>query len=487
MADAILWVAAVGFAAGLAYFIIVPGQRAAGVISFVFWYVVPALVVLLAVWALRSPVERRVATALLLLSLMGSAFAAEALLRAFPSRIAGFSMTTVVADSVCSGEFRRQAGCLAAAQTGKPFDRRTTLEVIQDFEAQGIEAWPSLDASHYIESDRVIEIDGRVVVPLSPGIPEVFTVLCNEAGSWVTYDSDEYGFNNPPGSHQAGAIEVAIVGDSFVHGWCVPFEQTLVGRMRQGDSTVLGVGLEGSGPLAQLGIEREYLEPLRPAVVVWVFFEGNDLRDFSKELADDLLPRYLTPDFKQGLRELGAPLTSRLRDRIFRLRDEEVTRVELAREQLISTRQRRQSLAGWIRLTEVRSRLTDLGRSRERVHPYDPALFDQVASRMRDDVASWGGTLLFVYLPSHRRFQSTSTANPHRSSVLAQVSALGIPTVDLLETLSGHPDPLSLYPFRLENHLTAEGYDLIARVLDERIRALPSRSEGSQTQAMETE
>lgn len=487
ISDAILWVAAVGFAVGLAYFIIVPAKRAAGVNSIVFWYVVPALVVLLAVWALRSPVERRVTTALLLLSVMGSALTAEALLRAFPSRVAGFSMTTVVADSVCSGEFRRQAGCLAAAQTGKPFDRRTTLEVIQDFEAQGIEAWPSLDASHYIESDIVTEIGGRVVVPLSPGIPEVFTVFCNEAGSWVTYDSDEYGFNNPPGSHQAGGIEVAIVGDSFVHGWCVPFEQTLVGRMRQGDHTVLGVGLEGSGPLAQLGIEREYLEPLRPSVVVWVFYEGNDLKDFSSELSDDLLPRYLILDFKQGLRELRAPLTRNLRDRVFRLRDEEVTRVELAPKQRESARHRRQSLAGWIRLTEVRSRLADLGQSRKRVHQYDPALFDQVASRMRDDVAGWGGTLLFAYLPDRTRFEDPSTGTPHRSSILAQVSALGIPTVDLLEALSGHPDPLSLYPFRLESHLTAEGYDLMARALDERIKALPFRSEGSQTPAMETE
>jgi lysophospholipase L1-like esterase len=67
------------------------------------------------------------------------------------------------------------------------------------------------------------------------------------------------------------------------------------------------------------------------------------------------------------------------------------------------------------------------------------------------------------------------------------VSALGIPTVDLLEALSGHPDPLSLFPFRLESHLTAEGYDLMARALDERIKALPFRSEGSQTPAMETE
>ena len=60
----------------------------------------------------------------------------------------------------------------------------------------------------------------------------------------------------------------------------------------------------------------------------------------------------------------------------------------------------------------VRSRLSDLGRSRKPEHPYDPAVFDQVASRMRDDVTGWGGTLLFAYLPDRTRFEDSSTANP---------------------------------------------------------------------------
>lgn len=487
VADAILWVAAVGFAIWLARSMILPGRRAASVASFLFWYVLPALVVLLAVWALRSTAERRVASALLLLSAIGSVIAAEALLRSFPSRIEGLSITTSVADSVCQGEFRRQAGCLAAAVTGIPFDRRTTLDMIEDFRARGIEAWPNLDASHYIDAEDRIEIEGRVLVPLSPGIPEVLTVFCNEAGDWVTYEADEYGFNNPPGSHRAGEVQVAIIGDSFVHGWCVPFEQTLVGQMRDLDSNVLNVGLEGSGPLAQLGLVVEYVAPLSPAVVVWAFFEGNDLRDFSSELSDDLLTRYLTPGFKQGLRELNAPLEMKLRERVLRLFDEEATKAQAARGQRESARRRRDSIGGWIRLTELRSRLKRLVRSREPAHPYDPAVFEQVASRMRDDVADWGGTLVFAYLPQRRRFEDPTTANPHRETILAQVTDLGIPTVDLFAPLAAHPDPLSLYPFRIEDHFTAEGYHLLARALEEGIRELPSRPQEARIRATEAE
>jgi len=482
IAGVTLWVAGVGFAIGLAYAIVVPAHRMARFSSFVFWYAIPALVVLLAVWALRSSAERRVAAALLLVSAIGSAFAAEALLRALPQKVPGYSLTTAVADSVCPGEWRNQAGCLAAAETGRPFDRRTTLEVIEDFEARGIEAWPSVDASHYIDPDNAIEIDGTPVVPLSPGLPEVLTVFCNESGSWVTYLADEYGFNNPPDSHRPGEIDVAIVGDSFVHGWCVPAAQTLVGRMRaQLDSTVLGVGLEGSGPLVQLGIEVEYLAPLRPAVVVWAFFEGNDLRDLVDETSNDVLARYLEPGFKQGLRPLRRPLEQALRTRILRLRDEAAAQAVRARQARESARRRRRSVGGWIRLSEVRSRLARLGRGRVREQPYYPALLERVATRMRDDVAAWGGTLLFAYIPSRRRFEDPATANPHRAEILAQVGALGIPAVDLFEVLSRHPDPLSLFPFRVESHLTAEGFDLLARALAEKIRALETGAAGNRT------
>ena len=471
IATAILWVVALGFGIGLGYFVLVPGQRAAGLVSILFWYVLPGVIVLLTAWALRSSGERRVATVLLLFSAVASAFIAEAVVRAFPRNVAGLAITTVEADSVCPGEFRRQAGCLAAAVAGTPFDRRSTLQVINDFEALGIEAWPSVGAAHYLDPENAIEVDGREVLPLSPGLAEVLTVFCNESGDWVTYESDEYGFNNPAGGHRVGEVGTIVVGDSFVHGWCVPYEQTLVGRLRGLDSTALGVGLEGSGPLGQLGLEREYVAPLRPSVVVWVFFEGNDLRDLNDEASHSLLLRYLDPDFRQGLREMAPAIDARLREHVSRLRGEEAARTEQVRNDRAANRRRRESVGGWIRLTELRSRISDLGQGRARAQPYDPELFGRVATRMRDDVAAWGGTLIFAYMPSQRRFDTMGTANRHRADILQLVDALGIPMIDLYEALSEHEDPPSLFPFRVESHLTAEGYDLAARALRDGILA----------------
>lgn len=484
IADVTLWMVAAACVISEAYFVAVPGGRGSSVISVFFWYVLPLSALLLAVWALRSSPDRRVSVTLLLGVTLGCAFGAEALLRAFPQRIAGLSIPIAVADSVCPGEWRRQAGCLAAAVRGIPFDRRTTLEVVQDFESEGVKAWPAIDASEYLKPAGTFRIENRAVVPLSPGIPGVLTVFCNESGDWITYVADEYGFNNPPGSHHDGAVDVAILGDSFVHGWCFPFEQTLVGRLRDLDSGVLGVGLEGSGPLMQLGLEVEYVAPLRPAIVVWVFFEGNDLRDLRKEASHELLIRYLEPGFRQGLRELGGRLDQVLREHLQALRLAEATDAGVTRTRRDAARERRRSVGGWLRLTETRSRLSRLLRSAEREQPYDSVLFARIARRLRDDVAGWGGRLVFAYLPSIRRFDDPSTANPHRTSILEEVNALGIPTVDLFDALSRHPDPLSLFPFRLESHFTEEGFELVAEAVNESLRtfradtAEPTLSEG---------
>jgi cytochrome bd-type quinol oxidase subunit 2 len=122
LATAVLWAVVLGFGGALLYFIAVPGQRASGLVSFVFWYASPAVIVLTSAWALRAPIERRVGTALLLVSIMASAFAAEAVVRAFPRHVDGFPITTVEADSVCPGSptGRRTAACSCSTGTTRP-------------------------------------------------------------------------------------------------------------------------------------------------------------------------------------------------------------------------------------------------------------------------------------------------------------------------------------------------------------------------------
>ena len=68
--------------------------------------------------------------------------------------------------------------------------------------------------------------------------------------------------------------------------------------------------------------------------------------------------------------------------------------------------------------------------------------------------------LYFVYLPSK-----------YREHVLSTVTELGIPIIDIhKEVFVPHTDPLSLFPFRKNNHYNAEGYQFIAEVIEDRLK-----------------
>ena len=144
---------------------------------------------------------------------------------------------------------------------------------MRDLRAGGTRAYADLVAVTWLESPP--SVMGMPVVPLS-GVPHATIVMCNESGSYVTYESDRFGFNGPDEIWDL-PVEIALVGDSFVEGWCVRREDSLAAIVRNAHPATLNVGYAGHGPLAELGTIREYVAPLRPAHVFWFFFEGNDL------------------------------------------------------------------------------------------------------------------------------------------------------------------------------------------------------------------
>lgn len=50
------------------------------------------------------------------------------------------------------------------------------------------------------------------------------------------------------------------------------------------------------------------------------------------------------------------------------------------------------------------------------------------------------------------------------------VRGLDIPVIDFHRTLSSHPDPLSLYPFRVNGHFNVQGYALLANQIIRRLK-----------------
>ena len=84
----------------------------------------------------------------------------------------------------------------------------------------------------------------------------------------------------------------------------------------------------------------------------------------------------------------------------------------------------------------------------------------------RHETATWGGRILFVYLPERGRFDAadSSDATQHvriHDRVLEVPRSLGIPVIDLAAAFAAERDPLSLWDSG-KFHYNARGYALVA-------------------------
>ena len=86
-------------------------------------------------------------------------------------------------------------------------------------------------------------------------------------------------------------------------------------------------------------------------------------------------------------------------------------------------------------------------------------------------VSDWGGKIYFVYLPGFERY-SIGNEDLFRDFVMQTVTDLNIPIIDIHQVVfDPHPDPLSLFPFRMYGHYNAEGYRLVAEAIGKRLEA----------------
>jgi hypothetical protein len=351
----------------------------------------------------------------------------------------------------------------AAEEAGVPFDQRMTLEVLLDLRQQGQDAHPSIKPFNFLSEP--FRIERRDILPLS-GIRNVLTVFNgNETGEFFVYQSDEYGFHNPPGLHLRDEVDVAAIGDSYIHGVAVRSGEGIVSKIRAAVPRTVNLGMGASGPLIELAILKEYVKPLRPNVVLWGYYEGNDLSDLRREGENALLREYL--ELERG------PFHRRRQKKIDRkliaFADSLVERHSKTQKKAGATEKRqaekRQSLKPFLRLRVLRGKLRLAFSPREERQQPDFDLLRQVLTRAQSWTEGWGGRLYFVYLPEYARYSSKaalSADGQERQSVLRLVEELGLPTIDVAAALAEHEDATTLFPFDLPGHYDVDGCQVVA-------------------------
>ncbi|WP_041633720.1 hypothetical protein [Magnetospirillum gryphiswaldense] len=405
--------------------------------------VLPAGVLVFALICLRLPTAMRLSAAITCLSIGCSLWAFEVWLLAQKGR-QGVDELVVRAK---------------AAQVA--YDARSKSEVVSDLRKAGQDAFPAVFPSLFLIPQGAkgvvrspLNLDGGEILPLG-GVPESRAVVCNEAGQWLVQDTDRNGFPNPSDVAALTSVDIALLGDSFTQGMCVPTSTSFADRIRQVHPATLNLGNGGNGPLLALATLIEYARPLAPRRVLWFFFEGNDLADLNVESRSPLLRGYLVGSTAQNLTARAGHLAPLLRD--YAEKSVAASQTAYAAGSALPLSQQ---IFRFVSLTETR---IGLGLTATSIASPDFALFGQVLTVARDQVSGWGGRLTIVYLPAwESTIQNPQAGLSEYQRVATIIKDLGIDFVDLRAEIARHPDPIGLFPLRQAGHYAEAGHSWVA-------------------------
>ncbi len=352
-------------------------------------------------------------------------------------------------------------------QVAADFDSRSKLDVITSLRQSGVRAYPAVRARSILVEAKEgtlaspLQHAGKQFLPLA-NAPGRTIVACNETGQWMIFEADQFGFLNAPAAWERSSGKIALVGDSFTQGYCLPPDQNIAAHLQKAGYDIVNLGTSGFGPLSELASIKEYLGDLRPQTVVWMYFEGNDIiNDLGSELRSPILRAYLDKSFSQELKALGGTLASSLETYLDTEMVAAMARVDHPHEKLLDFLQiwrLRESLG----LDQIALGAINAD-TEQRL-----AIFGEVLSEAKRTVEAWGGNLVFVYLPDSARYMGARYRSPIRehlrASVLKSAQALELPIIDLHSAFSASSDPSKFFVFP-GSHYNAEGYELAARIM----------------------
>ncbi|MBK20681.1 MAG: hypothetical protein CMM52_17755 [Rhodospirillaceae bacterium] len=349
-------------------------------------------------------------------------------------------------------------------KSGHKYDPRSKLEVVQDLRKSGKNAAPYVPPETLFRPGRngldsaLLGKDGQSMLSLG-GISKTINVVCNEGGAWFSYMADRYGFNNPNHVWDSDHVDILTLGDSFTLGNCAPQGMSMVDLLRRQTDVLVNLGGGGNGPLFMLAALREYGAALRPKTVLW-FFYNNDIENLNNEARNATLKRYLAEnDFSQSLKKRQPEIDSGLSDLID----------DLSKQ----TNWRERTFFRILRLQNLRYRLFPPPQATGQKGQSLDVEYGRILSIARETVSSWGGKIVFVYLPFPPRFfapdaQAVQAASNRKETILSMAKKVGVETIDLGPKFDSFSDPGEL-AYAASTHYSEAGYRLAANAIAKKL------------------
>ena len=331
-------------------------------------------------------------------------------------------------------------------ETGKDYDLRKKIEVYHELKKKIKRVGVSFGHRKYFKKNNEI-------LPLS-GLSKAKTVNCNESGFFSMYESDRYGFNNPDKEWDKKNIDYLLVGDSYGHGACVNDFDTIAGNVRklnQNKVDVINLSYDGNGPLTEYASLKEYMPEFKVKKVIWLYFH-NDLLNVSHEINNPILKLYLHDNnFNQNLKNKQKIIDKLVLKQI----DQEDGYVQDLRFNAID---KKINLFPFLKLNLLRFHLIPKKKNDEKKFTQ----FKKVMIEAKKYINSQGADLYFVYLPSFYEINAQHGFKGNRKKIINIINNLNINSIDMFPIINQIENPLTIFPFKSNNHYNGIGYKLIA-------------------------
>ena len=340
-------------------------------------------------------------------------------------------------------------------------DKRSIIEVLDDYEKEGIISYPAKYA-HYSKEFDLLSFGG---------ISNMFTVFCNENGYWATYFSDRYGFRNPD-SVWDSENSIVFVGDSTTQGACVNDNDTLAGNIRNMikndniNETIVSLGVGARGPITEYANLREYIDLIKPKKIVWLYHESNDLYELETEINNENLKKYTSnQDYKQNLYLKQDKIDQILKIQINNSIEEK------------RNNPNQNYLDGWynykyfLRLSLLRLKI---------LHPeqysYENSTideFEKIMKKVQELSFKYESKLYFVYLPDYWRYigKNNTLEFNNYGEIKSVLNKLNIEIIDINEIFfKNEKDQLQYWPFRKFGHYNEIGFKEVSKQIYKSIK-----------------
>ena len=239
------------------------------------------------------------------------------------------------------------------------------------------------------------------------------TLSCAEDLKYRVINNDKLGFKNPNTIYK-NKIDLIVLGDSIAEGFCMDENDDITGNLRKKDINAGNFAVAGTGPLVSLGVFKEYVNNFKPSFVIYMYYEGNDIKDLNWERDNTNLINYLDDNYIQNhlsrYDDIEFFLDEIFKEHLLIVEDYKLQNNASANDIEFNLKKRNNFIESLKDIAELR-RLKNFYKNyilSGTNSNFDEELFFSIIKKMNEETKSWKGNFIFIYVPSWERFLQNS-------------------------------------------------------------------------------